>query len=147
MDKDERQELIKQLESANPRNKAYFGIFQYGGGSDESYIKANVQGLELFAATMLKAVSQFDQACAKNETIDIAQYTDDWVNKDSTTSIDYIEPILEEIEKPKLEYKQTTLDKLVPMGCFSVLILAVISGIVGFVTIVNWFLSLYNQSQ
>lgn len=55
MDKTELQKIIDTLEKNQSTEDAYFGIFQYGGAPDESYIKANKEGLELFSLELLKA--------------------------------------------------------------------------------------------
>jgi hypothetical protein len=67
LNKDELKAIIDQLETANSKDEAYFGIFQYGGGPDESFIKANKQGLELFAAAILRASRDADEIVVDKE--------------------------------------------------------------------------------
>lgn len=49
MTKEDLQTIIDQFDEADLKQQGVFGISQYGGGSDESFIRANKQGLELFA--------------------------------------------------------------------------------------------------
>ena len=42
--------IINQLKEGNSKEKAYLGFFQYGGGTEESCIKANKEGLLLYAS-------------------------------------------------------------------------------------------------
>jgi len=53
--------LIDDLRSQKNYDEAYIGFFQYGGGPDESYIKANRQGLELHAAELLEAALETEK--------------------------------------------------------------------------------------
>ena len=67
MNKEELQNIIDKLESENRKEKAYFGIFEYGSGPDESYIKADKQGLELFALEILKAARDSEELLNNNK--------------------------------------------------------------------------------
>lgn len=68
MEKDELQQIIDRLEATHSKDDAYFGIFEYGGDPDESFIKANKQGLGLFAAELLKAASRDAEGIADDLT-------------------------------------------------------------------------------
>lgn len=51
----------------------------------------------------------------------------------------YVEPIADKQKlQPKIEYKLTLADELIPYGCGLILILLVISTIVGLLTIAEW---------
>ena len=51
--KEELQKIIDQFDEDELKRQGIFGISQYGGGSDESFIRANKKGLELFALQLL----------------------------------------------------------------------------------------------
>ncbi|QHT67107.1 hypothetical protein GXP67_10820 [Rhodocytophaga rosea] len=54
MDKEIR-EFLDYLKRKDNKQKAYFGIFQYGGGLDESFIKANKEGILQFLQDLTQA--------------------------------------------------------------------------------------------
>ena len=141
MSKDELQKIIDQLESGNSKDEAYFAIFQYGGGPDESFVKANKQGLELFAAEILKASRDADEIVGdKEKNIIPLDYEEEWIEGD--TFVQYIEPTLEKRKKAKHEpRKETWKDKGIKFGCFAGLIIAIVSVIVGLITMVTWILN------
>jgi uncharacterized integral membrane protein len=82
-----------RLKAIVPEQEAYFGIFQYGEGSDESFIRANKQGLVLFAAEILRASAHVDDTIAhETQTIIPLKFDEaEWLDGD--TLIDYIEPV------------------------------------------------------
>ena len=61
------QNIIAQFDEKELKEKALFGILQYGGGPDESFIKANKEGLELFALELLKSASETENILADKE--------------------------------------------------------------------------------
>jgi hypothetical protein len=67
MDKEMLQNIILNLEEDILKEKATFGIYQFGGGPDESCIKADEGGLKLFAITLLKAAIELKDK--RNSTI------------------------------------------------------------------------------
>ena len=58
---EEHDKIIEQLRRYIREDDATFGIFQYGGGADESYIKADKQGLRLFALELLMAAQKSNE--------------------------------------------------------------------------------------
>lgn len=140
MDKEELQKIITKLESENLEKDAYFGIFMYGGDSDESYIKANKQGLELFAANLLKASNEVNELLSSNEE-EVYDLDFDWIDENSETIIQYIEPTLESGPTNNSEtYQETWKDKIQKMGCIAVLVLVLASIIIGLATIIKWII-------
>src|SRR5690606_3290806 len=122
------------------KRQGIFSILQYGGGSDESFIKANKEGLEMFALELLKSSRDAENVIAdKKKNIIPLNYDESWIDEFGDTFIQYIEPIKEKQEfKSKKDYKQTILDKLVPLGCITAIIVIIISTIVGLITITDW---------
>jgi hypothetical protein len=92
--KEELQKIIDQFNEDELKRKGVFGISQYGGGSDESFIRANKEGLELFALELLKSARDTENLLSDPEQNIIPfNYYEDWVDENSDTFIQYVEPI------------------------------------------------------
>lgn len=132
-------ELISQLRGEKKYDEAYIGFFQYGGGPDESFIRANRQGLELLAAELLAAAleTETEFEAGKEKTYGLDQ---DLINDDSEYGFSYVElkkGSRNDI-KPYSEYEETWKDKAFKIGCFAIGILIVGLLIIGFITTVKW---------
>ena len=132
-------ELINELRSKKNYDEAYIGFFQYGGGPDESFIKANRQGLELHAAELLAAAleTETEFEIGKEKTYGLDQ---DLLDDDSEFGFSYVELKKEKRNdiKPYSEYKETWKDKAFKIGCITIGILLVVLLIIGFITAVTW---------
>lgn len=136
--KEELQKIIDQFDEGALKRQGIFGISQYGGGSDESFIRANIEGLELFALELLKAARDTEATLADTEKKIISfDYDEDWIDENSDTFIQYVEPIADK-QISKTEHKTTFADRLMPYGCGLVAIILVVSVIVGLVTLFKW---------
>jgi hypothetical protein len=138
--REEIKDIIAKLKADTDEQKGYFGIFQYGGGSDESYIKANKEGLKLFAAEILEVVTQTDDAItnAAKKTIPFS-HDNAWTDENSDTTIHYIEPIVDATYKSKYTVEPETLkDTAIKYGCIAVAIFLLVSLIAGIITVVKW---------
>ncbi len=94
MTKEELEDLISKLELGVSKDTALFEIYQYGGGPDESFVKANQEGLQLFAIELLKASLKVEQTIgdpAKN-TIHIEH---EEMLENGDIGLHYIEPTLQ----------------------------------------------------
>ena len=131
--------LIDDLRNQKNYDEAYIGFFQYGGGTDESYIKANRQGLELHAAELLEAALETEKEfeSGKEKIFGLDEGKSD---EESDYHFDYIELKKEkrfEI-KPDSEYKETWKDKIFKFGCFGGLIALGLLIIIGLITVISW---------
>lgn len=132
-------ELINELRNQKNYDEAYIGFFQYGGGPDESYIKANRQGLELHAAELLAAAleteSEFETGKEKTYGLD-----QDLLDDDSEFGFNYVELKKEKRNDIKRysEYKKTWKDRAFEIGCVTIGIILVALIIIGFITAVTW---------
>lgn len=135
--KEELQKIIDLFDEEELKRQGIFGISQYGGGSDESFIRANKEGLELFALELLKAARDTEATLADSEKKIIPfDYDENWIDENSDTFIQYVEPIADKQKiKPKDEHKTTIADKLMPYGCGLVAIVLFVSIIVGLITL------------
>lgn len=139
MTKEELQKIINQFDEEELKKQGIFSILQYGGGSDESFIKANKEGLEMFALELLKSSRDAESVIAdKEKNIIPLNYDESWIDEFGDTFIQYIEPIKGKQELKSKKYEQTFFDKLIPAGCIITIIVIVIATIVGLVTITNW---------
>ncbi len=136
MNKDDLLKIIEEIESKSSAEKATFGIFVYGGGEDESYIKANKQGLELYAANLLKAAREIDEnsSLSENQKIPL-NYEADWIDKESSIYLQYIE--LSE-KKPEYVKKENDNDewkeKALRFGCLAGLFILISIFILGMIS-------------
>lgn len=85
--------FLEYLKSKKLKEKAYFGIFQYGGGPDESCIKANTEGALQFTHDLLEAYTLLEEKLEKGEANPIntlsLDYNTDWI--DGNTFVQYVE--------------------------------------------------------
>lgn len=139
MTKEELQKIIDQFDEEELKKHGIFSIRQYGGGSDESYIKANKEGLELFALELLKSSRDAESVILNPEkNIIPLNYEESWMDEFGDTCIQYIEPIKRKQELKSKKHQQTFFDRLIPAGCIITIILIGIAAIIGLVTISNW---------
>ncbi|MEA5137968.1 hypothetical protein [Arcicella rigui] len=94
MTDEELQNIINSFDETTLKEQAIWGIFQYGGGSDESFIKANKEGLTLFALELLKASLESKKIKENpNEKFIHIDCDENWNLKDAETYLQYIEII------------------------------------------------------
>ena len=140
MTDEELKKLITELENRNEKDKAYFGFYQYGGGPDESYIKANKKGLELYAAELLKAGIESENLEFNENKIASVGLDIDWIDEDGEFFFDYVELTNKEKEPKKKfpEYEETWKDKIFKVGCIGIGILLVGLILIGIITVITW---------
>ena len=132
--------IISDLENNN-KEEAFFGFYQYGGGIDESCIRANKQGLELFSAELLKARTEIDNRFFENGEIEHYEIDISWTDENA----DFYFESLELTSKTKTqkensfpEYKETWKDKLYGYLIFGIIIVLIIIFIIGLITTLKW---------
>jgi len=137
---EELQQIIDQFDEVGLKAQGVFGIFQYGGGADESYIRANKEGLELYALWLLKASKESENILTtEGEKIINLDNLGDWIDENSDTSIDYIALLPNKMAFGEAtKYQETTMDKMRGIGCMLVVILLLISTIIGVGTLAMW---------
>lgn len=140
MTQNELENIIKELETKVSKDSATFGIFQYGGGSDESFIKADKAGLILFSLELLKAAQKSIETLSDNEkNIIPIEFEEDWISEQSDSVIQYVETVKErQPGRPHATHKDTIADKLLPIGCIAVLALLIFALLVGLWTLAKW---------
>lgn len=142
MTNEELQKIIEQFDEDELKKLGVFGIYQYGGGPEESFIKANKEGLELYALELLKCARETESILNNDNkrklySLDIEA---DFIDQNSQVFIHYIEPIAEKQNIDHSVYhKSTVMDKLLPFGCLIIFIIILISIVVGLITMKNYF--------
>lgn len=140
--KEELQKIIDQFNEKELKSLGVFGIFRYRDNYDESFLKANKEGLELFALQLLKSARDIETILSDTtKNIIPLEYNEDWMDENSDIFIQYIEPVADRQKlKYKSEYKSTFTDKLIFCGCGLIVFILLISVIVGFITLISWLL-------
>ena len=144
MRKETIKDIIVKLKEIGIAKNAYFGFFQYGGGIYESCIKANKEGLLLYAACLLEASLEIDNRDFTEDKIQTYGLSPEFVSENTDFDFHYVELM----NKPKLEiettpeHKETWKDKLTGYIFGAILIFMLISVIIGIGTITSWILHL-----
>lgn len=134
------EKIINEFDKEELKKQAIFGLYAYGGGTDESFIRANKEGLELFALELLASAKNSENLLKndKDKTISL-ENCEEWIDQDSTIYLNYIEVI--EGKRKKIineEEKSTILDMIMPYGCGFILIVLIVATIIGLINIFNW---------
>lgn len=138
MEKEELHVIIKKLEANNSKEQAYFEVSYDDGEENGTYIKANKEGLQLFANELLKVSLNFEEILDRKEKTTLIDDANDWLK--GLAFFNYIEIISEKPKENEVEeIKDTWQNKAVNYGCFAILIFAVIIFIVGLVSAYNYF--------
>lgn len=135
MTQQELQPIIAQLQQQTNVSRASFGIYQYGGGTDESFIRANPEGLREMAITLLKAAAEMaEQASSMEKRIIPFPHDASWIDENGDTFIQYIEPSGNKPVAP-MDERESLKDSAFKYGCIAFVILLVVACIIGLVTL------------
>jgi len=140
MNEEELQNIINKFEETELKKQAIWGIFRYRGDFDESFIKANKEGLELFALELLKASLESNKIIEdKKDKVIPLDYYGDWISEDADAYLKYIQLIDEKQPlKPEIEYKTTLADKLIPYLFITFLIILIVALLIGLGRMISW---------
>jgi hypothetical protein len=138
MTEEELKTFADKLITDTTKADAIFGIYQHGG-SDESYIKANKAGLQIFATELLYASLKCDSIIKdKEKNVIPLDYEAEWVAEDGETFLQYIEPLQGTREKPILKPAKSQIkNDIYKYGCIMGLLFIVACIMTGFVTILK----------
>ncbi len=134
MDEKKIQEIIKQLEDEIPREDAKVIFEQYGGGPDESQIIANQRGYLRLGIEFLKAAFAERKPISKKGYDAIPVDLDYLIAENSTVGFDNFE-ITESF--PTTTYKRKIYERLIPIGCVSIIGILALLALIGFGVVVN----------
>ncbi|MFT3950017.1 MAG: hypothetical protein QM763_23830 [Agriterribacter sp.] len=140
MTNEELQKIIDQLDENGLKQEAVFGIFNYGAGSGESFIKANKEGLRLFAAELLKSAKKVEEVLPPDENNIIPfDYNGDWIDENSATFIQYVQPVSgKQFTAPQQKAAIAVSNRLVLYAWIIGIIILLAAIVVGFITIFKW---------
>lgn len=126
--------IISYLEDNFSEEKAFLSMHQYGPGPEESFIKANKEGLALFASQLLKIIEKVKTESSGNMSFDNLDFM-----IDGEIFFDYVE--LTELSKQELNVDSVDskfAEQIIPMGCIGLLIFLIFSLIIGVKEIFGW---------
>lgn len=128
--------LVEKLKASNSKEDAIFDINEGAGPDGGHYIKANRQGLRLFAAELLEGSNDSRIIDERKDKRAIPISTIEW--SDGDVVLEHIEPIFgiqrkQEAADPVNKFKE----KLIVGSILAVVIFIIICLIVGFITIVK----------
>jgi len=128
--KEELKNIIEKLKYKKSAKESRFGFYQ-DPENITGYIKANKQGLELYAAQLLEAAITDDNHLAINTNL---------TDKSSEFFFDSVDII----KKSKLEneyyenQKRPLTDHLLGIGIIIALTLLIICSLIGIITVITW---------
>lgn len=133
--------VLQKLRENNIEENAYLGFFTDGGGLHESCIKANKDGLRLYAAALIEASLEIDNRNFNiEEEEEFFSIKTDWVSESSDIFFSYVE--LSNLPKAEIEpikeHKENWKDKLMGYVLGGIIIFILISILVGVITIISW---------
>lgn len=129
--------VIQQLKETNLKENAYLGLFYNNNQFESCYIKANKEGLELYAAKLLEASLDIDDGLIDGRKKDIFNLPSKCFSKDSDIQISFIE--LKEKDKAKIasikkkhntHWKDILIDYIVISCLIFALVLIIISALI-----------------
>jgi len=134
---EELQKSIDYINEQDLKGLATFGIFAIGDNWDEIAIKANKEGLQLFALQLLKASQQTKNVLLDKDIDTIPLDSNaEWINPESDIKIFYVEQVDKTYKEEKADNrKETFTDKSMKYGCVAIFILLVIAMLVGLWTL------------
>ena len=133
--------IISQIDEPALRESATFGIDQWGQGADESFIKANKEGLLLFAIQLLQAAAAADEVVGNKErSIVPLDIENNWMDQEAPTVIHYVEAVNKRDERSsQVNRRRTVADLLIPVGCGLVALVVLGSFLLGLYTMLSFF--------
>jgi hypothetical protein len=134
MDEDKIKTIIKQLDDEIPRDGAKVIFEQYGGGPDESQIIANHRGYLRLGVEFLKAAYAERKPISKKGYDAISVDLDYLIAENSTVGFDNFE-ITESF--PPATYKRKFYERLIPIGCMTIVGILALLALIGFGVVVN----------
>lgn len=140
MTKEDLQKIIEQFDEEELKQQGVFGLAYYQDDPYESFIRANKEGLELFALELLKSARDFEGMLVDKTKRGIPFGADEnWMDQNSEIFIQFVEPITDKQPlKQKVDHKLTFKDRIGLFGCGLIALLLIISLLVGLVVVLKW---------
>lgn len=138
---EELKEIIEKLEKRNNPEEAYFGFYHEDDDPDDQLIKANREGLELYALDLLRAARETYDLTEKENPKTYWSDVDDFDDENSHFSFDRIKVFKgtkQEID-PSLQKPKTWKEKASDAGCLGLVLLIIALILIGLKTVGSWF--------
>ena len=119
-------DLVALIRKTEDHKKAYWAILRYGGGMDESFVKANRAGALLFAADLLEAAVESPDKDGHASL--------DTVEQDGEVGLDYLELVT---DNPKPAPEEGFKSKVIGASIVLVLLFLLLCVVIGFKNIVT----------
>lgn len=116
--------VIQQLKRTNIEDNAYLGFFYNDDDYENCYIKANKEGLELFATKLLEASLEMDYRMFSHHNKEVFNLTKKGFAKHSDVQFTFIELLnktKKEINSTRKKIKKAWIEKIIGCvitGCF-----------------------------
>ncbi len=128
--------LVKRIEDEVDGADAFFSLITVDRGTDEYFIRANEQGLQLLAAELLKASFRVQEVIEDEEqTLISLDGIGSWWS-DGDIFIDYVEPVLKSGEAaPTVESEPTWIHMAAPWGCLILVVGVIVLAVIGLLAV------------
>jgi hypothetical protein len=136
--------FLDSLDKEALETDAYFGIRQYGGGADESFIYANKDGLLRYSISLLEGYLQVDEVIERSdESIISFPNSDeaDWLDVYGNTLVDYIQLTTKkksELLKTNGSVESNWKDEILRYLMAGIIIGVLVLAIIGFIALISW---------
>ncbi|MEM6516739.1 MAG: hypothetical protein AAF688_11200 [Bacteroidota bacterium] len=141
MTDDQLKDIVNQLENRNEKDKAFFGFYQYSGTPEESCIKANRHGLELFAVELINAGLKSETLKFEERDIETVSLNTDWADEDADFFFDFIEVTNKDKVSSENTFpntQETWKDKVIIVGLLAFGLVLIALMLVGLGTVLTW---------
>ena len=138
MTNEELEKFIKKIEKEYSESEAYFGS---EFNSDFGFAKGNKSGLLLYAKELLKAAREIDKRKFEEGEMEVYNPNFKWIKGIDENPFRYIKitkQLSSEIERKTYSEKENWKDKLLGIGCTTVIVFALILTVVGLITFLKW---------
>ncbi|WP_369994343.1 hypothetical protein [Winogradskyella sp.] len=136
-----KEDFIKDLESDFSNEEAFF-VFKYDDvPRDYEHIKANKDGLKMFAAKLLRIAYDLNPKKSKGHDDVYPLDEETFYLPQEGNVIEFIQlsnDLKSDYPLPNNEYKETIFDKLVPLGCIVIVIAIIVFAVIGVISAINW---------
>lgn len=139
MKEDKLFEILQEFDEASLQEKALFGIYDTYDEREVTVIRANSEGIQLYAMELLKIAIEAESLSESELPVKyrISNY-ENWVDKNSIIFLDEIEISNNSYEVADLP-KENFFSKLFSWGCIISLIVIVVIFLIGIGTIFTFF--------
>jgi hypothetical protein len=135
--------IISELKQNNKKEESIFGFYHQDGDEHNTSIRANKQGLKLFAVELLKASVETENRNFENGEIEYLEIDIDWTDSNADfyfNSLELTKKIKTEKDEAFPKYEESWKDKLYGKLIFAIIITLIIMLIIGIITTINWII-------